>query len=225
MLWILDASINVSMEPFRAFVADILPEGQRTAGFAMQSLFIGLGAVVASALPWLLTNVFHMHQDVGDTRAVPTDRAPLVLRRRCGVHRRGAVDDRHDEGISAGGYGGVSQGKGRERRLVANAQGDLRARFARCRRPCASLARCSSSPGWDSSACGSTSRWPWRTTSSAPAIRARRYTRRAWSGAAICFAVYSLVCFAFSFALPGLARQAWPEDTRTACACSAERWA
>src|SRR4051794_29108026 len=72
MLWILDASINVSMEPFRAFVADILPEGQRTSGFAMQSLFIGLGAVVASALPWLLTNVFHMHQVVGDTRAIPT---------------------------------------------------------------------------------------------------------------------------------------------------------
>ncbi|MBV8113980.1 MAG: MFS transporter, partial [Silvibacterium sp.] len=72
MLWILDASINVSMEPFRAFVADILPEGQRTSGFAMQSLFIGLGAVVASALPWLLTNVFHMHQFSGDPHAVPS---------------------------------------------------------------------------------------------------------------------------------------------------------
>ena len=72
MLWILDASINVSMEPFRAFVADILPEGQRTAGFAMQSLFIGLGAVIASALPWLLTNVVHMHQAAGDVRVVPT---------------------------------------------------------------------------------------------------------------------------------------------------------
>jgi maltose/moltooligosaccharide transporter len=72
MLWILDASINVSMEPFRAFVADILPEGQRTAGFAMQSLFIGAGAVIASALPYLLTNVFHMHQVAGDARVVPT---------------------------------------------------------------------------------------------------------------------------------------------------------
>src|SRR5579862_8536498 len=61
MLWILDASINVSMEPFRAFVADLLPEGQRTSGFAMQSLFIGLGAVVASMLPYMLTNWFHMH--------------------------------------------------------------------------------------------------------------------------------------------------------------------
>jgi maltose/moltooligosaccharide transporter len=54
LLWILDASINISMEPFRAFVADLLPEEQRTQGFAMQSLFIGLGAIVASALPWLM---------------------------------------------------------------------------------------------------------------------------------------------------------------------------
>ena len=54
LLWILDASINISMEPFRAFVADLLPEVQRTRGFAMQSLFIGLGAVVASVLPGIL---------------------------------------------------------------------------------------------------------------------------------------------------------------------------
>ena len=60
LLWVLDACINISMEPFRAFVADLLPEFQRTRGFAMQSLFIGLGAVVASALPYLLTNVFHV---------------------------------------------------------------------------------------------------------------------------------------------------------------------
>ncbi len=58
MLWILDASINISMEPFRAFVGDNLPSSQRTAGFAMQSFFIGLGAVVASMLPWMLTNWF-----------------------------------------------------------------------------------------------------------------------------------------------------------------------
>ena len=58
LLWILDASINISMEPFRAFVADLLPEEQRTRGFAMQSLFIGLGAVLASALPWVLANAF-----------------------------------------------------------------------------------------------------------------------------------------------------------------------
>ncbi|REL38236.1 MFS transporter [Rhodohalobacter sp. SW132] len=58
MLWILDASINVSMEPFRAFVGDMLPSEQRTKGFAMQSFFIGTGAVVASALPWMMTNWF-----------------------------------------------------------------------------------------------------------------------------------------------------------------------
>jgi len=55
MLWIMDASINISMEPFRAFVGDNLPSEQRTTGFAMQSFFIGTGAVVASMLPWLLT--------------------------------------------------------------------------------------------------------------------------------------------------------------------------
>ncbi len=57
MLWIMDASINISMEPFRAFVGDMLPSDQRTRGFAMQSFFIGTGAVVASALPYLLVNV------------------------------------------------------------------------------------------------------------------------------------------------------------------------
>lgn len=58
MLWIMDASINISMEPFRAFVGDMLPSEQRTKGFAMQSFFIGTGAVVASALPWMLNNWF-----------------------------------------------------------------------------------------------------------------------------------------------------------------------
>jgi len=56
MLWILDASINISMEPFRALIGDMMPESQRTIGFATQSFFIGLGAIVASALPYILTN-------------------------------------------------------------------------------------------------------------------------------------------------------------------------
>src|SRR5690554_5368979 len=63
MLWIMDASINITMEPFRAFVGDMLPNEQRTRGFAMQSFFIGIGAVVASALPWMMTNWF----DVSNT--------------------------------------------------------------------------------------------------------------------------------------------------------------
>jgi maltose/moltooligosaccharide transporter len=54
LLWVLDAAVNISMEPFRAFVADLLPEAQRTVGFAMQSVFIGAGAVIASLLPELL---------------------------------------------------------------------------------------------------------------------------------------------------------------------------
>jgi maltose/moltooligosaccharide transporter len=58
MLWIMDASINVSMEPFRAFVGDNLPSEQRATGFAMQSFLIGTGAVAASLLPWLLTKQF-----------------------------------------------------------------------------------------------------------------------------------------------------------------------
>jgi maltose/moltooligosaccharide transporter len=71
LLWILDASINISMEPFRAFVADLLPEKQRTRGFAMQSLFIGLGAVVASALPWLLTNVMGVSNQRVGSQTIP----------------------------------------------------------------------------------------------------------------------------------------------------------
>lgn len=55
-LWLMDASLNITMEPFRAFVGDSLPDRQRTVGYAMQSFFIGAGAVVAGALPWMMTN-------------------------------------------------------------------------------------------------------------------------------------------------------------------------
>jgi maltose/moltooligosaccharide transporter len=59
-LWVLDASVNVSMEPFRAFVADMLPDDQRTLGYSVQTLFVSIGAVSASAFPWIITNVFHV---------------------------------------------------------------------------------------------------------------------------------------------------------------------
>jgi len=55
-LWLMDASINITMEPFRAYVGDNLPSEQRTRGFAMQSFFIGTGAIVASFLPYAMTN-------------------------------------------------------------------------------------------------------------------------------------------------------------------------
>src|SRR5690606_5330428 len=58
MLWILDASINLTMEPMRAFVGDMLPDEQRTTGFAVQTFFIGASSVIGSLLPYLLTNVF-----------------------------------------------------------------------------------------------------------------------------------------------------------------------
>ncbi|MBS0216356.1 MAG: MFS transporter [Proteobacteria bacterium] len=73
MLWILDASINVSMEPFRAFVGDQLPQDQRAAGYSMQSFFIGVGSVVASLLPWLLE-----HSGVANT--APSGHIPDTVR-------------------------------------------------------------------------------------------------------------------------------------------------
>lgn len=66
MLWLMDASINISMEPFRAFVGDMLPNDQVTSGFAMQSFFIGIGAVIASALPFILSNWFSVSSNAPD---------------------------------------------------------------------------------------------------------------------------------------------------------------
>jgi len=74
MLWIMDASINISMEPFRAFVGDNLPSKQRVTGFALQSFFIGTGAVVASMLPWMLTNWF------GVSNEAPAGHIPMSVR-------------------------------------------------------------------------------------------------------------------------------------------------
>jgi maltose/moltooligosaccharide transporter len=56
VLWLMDASINVSMEPFRAFVGDKLDASQQTGGFAMQTFFIGCGGVIASLLPTIFTD-------------------------------------------------------------------------------------------------------------------------------------------------------------------------
>src|ERR1044071_6865068 len=75
LLWILDASINVSMEPFRAFVADKLNTDQRTAGFVMQSFFIGIGQTLANVLPYIFRR---MGMDAGRaaagtaTRTIPS---------------------------------------------------------------------------------------------------------------------------------------------------------
>lgn len=60
LLWVLDVFGNVSMEPFRAFVTDKLPDSQINRGFVMQSLMIGLGGSIASSLPWIMKNIFHI---------------------------------------------------------------------------------------------------------------------------------------------------------------------
>ena len=71
LLWVLDGTINASMQPFRALVADNLPEEQNAQGFAVQSLFIGLGGTIASALPWMMTNWFGLASDAGGQGHIP----------------------------------------------------------------------------------------------------------------------------------------------------------
>ena len=73
-LWIMNASINIVMGPFRAFVGNMLPSEQRISGFAAQSFFIGAGAVIASVLPYVLTNWFHIQN------TAPAGRIPLSVK-------------------------------------------------------------------------------------------------------------------------------------------------
>jgi maltose/moltooligosaccharide transporter len=70
ILMIMDASFNVSMEPFRALVADLLPADRRTLGFAIQTCLIGLGAVLGSILPFVLHEVFNVSDTSQDPNAV-----------------------------------------------------------------------------------------------------------------------------------------------------------
>ncbi|MFD0990988.1 MFS transporter [Mariniflexile jejuense] len=77
-LWILDASINISMEPFRALVADKLPESQRSYGFVVQTLIIGIGTWIASNLPWLISNL-------GVSDAAPQGVVPMSVKVAFGI--------------------------------------------------------------------------------------------------------------------------------------------
>jgi len=79
LLWVLDFSVNISMEPFRAFVGDMLPDEQRAQGFAMQSLLIGFGAVLASSLPWMMTNWCGVSSAPLAKEAVDTVRETLTV--------------------------------------------------------------------------------------------------------------------------------------------------
>jgi maltose/moltooligosaccharide transporter len=204
LLWILDASINVSMEPFRAFVADLLPEDQRTQGFGMQSLFIGLGAVVASALPWLMTNVF----GVMSTAAPGTIPLNVKLSFYIGaVAFLGAVlwtvattreyppDDlegfRREQQAAGGLFGGAAE--------IKHAITHMPETMKRL----AWVQMCT----WAGLFC----MWLYfpvavaRNVFGAPDERSPLYQAGVeWGG--ICFAMYSVVCFAFAPLLPRLAR-------------------
>ena len=216
MLWILDASINVSMEPFRAFVADILPEGQRTSGFAMQSLFIGLGAVVASVLPYVLTNYFHMQQLVGDTRAIPTvTRLSFYVGAAAFL---GAVmwtiittKEYPPEDLQA-----FRKAKAEKTGIAANAREifDAIAEMPDTMRKLGPVQLCT----WLGLFC----MWLYFPVAVAHNIfgadnpASPNYQAGVqWGGN--CFAVYSLVCFLFSFALPRLARKLGRKHTHTLC--------
>ena len=216
MLWILDASINVSMEPFRAFVADILPEGQRTSGFAMQSLFIGLGAVVASALPWLLTNVFHMHSVVGDTSAIPsTVRLSFYIGAATFI---GAVlwtivttSEYPPEDMEA-----FKALKAQKTGLASNAA-EI---FAAIREMPDTMRKLG--PVQLFTWLGLFCMWLYFPVAVAHNVFGAEDPKSPlyeagvdWGG--ICFALYSAVCFAFSFALPGLARKLGRKHTHTVC--------
>ena len=75
LLWILDASINITMEPFRAFVADKLPDEQRTTGFVMQSFFIGIGQTLAPGDGGLGAALAHDVDGLDEHRVIPADLA------------------------------------------------------------------------------------------------------------------------------------------------------
>ncbi len=73
LLWVLDGSVNIAMQPYRALIADVAPANQQTKGFAIQTCMIGIGGTLASALPWLMLHFFHVHD-------IPTEHIPLTLR-------------------------------------------------------------------------------------------------------------------------------------------------
>lgn len=216
LLWIMDASINISMEPFRAFVADMLPEDQRTAGFAMQSLFIGLGASIASALPWLLTHVFHVggERSVGHSIPLPVRLAfyigaPIFLGAvlwTIATTREYPPDDLDEFRKGKAEHSGLGHNLSEIFSAVRTMPDTMRR---------LSLVQIST---WLGLFC----MWLYfppavaRNVFGAPDTNSPLYTEGVeWGGN--CFAVYSVVCFAFSFALPALARNLGRKLTHSLC--------
>jgi maltose/moltooligosaccharide transporter len=215
LLWVLDASINISMEPFRAFVADLLPDFQRTRGFATQSLFIGLGAVVASALPYLLNNVFHVSAGGGHGTIPVTVRLSFYIGAAAFL---GAVlwtifttKEYPPENLAE---------FNRQRAAQSGFAGNVReiltsiSEMPRTMRQLAWVQICT----WMGLFC----MWLYfpvavaRNVFGAADTTSTLYTSGVeWAG--ICFGMYSLVCFGFSFLLPALARQFGRKATHSLC--------
>ncbi|MBU6366297.1 MAG: MFS transporter [Gemmatimonadetes bacterium] len=214
LLWILDASINVAMEPFRAFVADLLPPGERARGFAMQSFFIGAGAVIASALPWMLTNWLGVANT--GTGAIPTTVRlsfyvgaaaffGAVLYTILTTREQPPADlaaFRRDTAASAGVGAGV-----REIVDAVRAMPETMRRLA--------LVQVST---WLGLFC----MWLYFAPAVARSVFGAedpadpRYQQGVeWAG--VCFGAYSLVCFAFAFLLPPMAQRRGPRVTHAMC--------
>jgi maltose/moltooligosaccharide transporter len=216
LLWIMDASINISMEPFRAFVADLLPEEQRTRGFAMQSLFIGLGAVVASALPWLMTNLFHVANAQANRHTIP-----LTVRLSFYVG-------------AAAFFGAVAWTIASTKEhppddleafaKIKTAKAGLLSNAAEILHSIGGMPQTMKQLAWVQlfTWLGLFCMWLYfpvavaRNVFGALDETSPIYTRGVeWAG--ICFGVYSAVCFAFSFVLPGLARALGRKMTHSVC--------
>jgi maltose/moltooligosaccharide transporter len=215
LLWILDASINISMEPFRAFVSDLLPEEQRTSGFAMQSLFIGLGAVIASALPWILTNWMGVGHDpasgaipmavklsfyMGAAAFLGAVLWTILTTREYPPEDLDAFRAKKAKGL---GFAGGA----REILDAARTMPETMRRLA-------PVQMCT----WFGLFC----MWLYfpvavaRNVFGAPDETSPLYKSGVeWAG--LCFAMYSAVCFLFSFVLPGLAQRLGRKATHSLC--------
>jgi maltose/moltooligosaccharide transporter len=215
LLWILDASINVSMEPFRAFVADLLPPGERTRGFAMQSFFIGFGAVVASALPWMMTNWFGVTSSPSDGAIPLTVRLSFYVG---AVAFLGAVlytivttpEHPPEDLVRFEREKAASAGPGAAFREILSAIREMPQTMRQ-------LAMVQIST-WLGLFC----MWLYfpvavaNNVFGASEVGSPQYQRGVeWAG--VCFGAYSAVCFVFAFALPPLARKTGRKGTHAVC--------
>ena len=215
LLWILDASINISMQPFRAFVADLLPESQTTSGFAMQSLLIGLSTVIASALPFLLTNVIHLTE----VRAAGT--IPFTVRFSFYMGAAAFMGAVLWTVFTTKEYPPEDMEEFRrqkaERAGIAAGARDILASILNMPRTMRQLAWVQIST-WLGLFC----MWLYfpvavpRNVFGATDTNSPLYSAGAeWAG--VCFGMYSLVCFAFSFVLPGIALKFGRKATHGFC--------